>query len=52
MFLLWLSDKFKYIGFWLVRLRNGGFYKFYYYLEGWLSGVYYVDVFKVVDMDG
>ena len=51
-FLSRLSDKLKYIGSWSVRLRNGGFHKSHYHPEGWLSGVYYVDVPKAVDTDG
>ncbi|APD93423.1 hypothetical protein BM523_05010 [Alteromonas mediterranea] len=47
-----LSDKLKYIGSWSVRLRNGGFHKSHYHPEGWLSGVYYVDVPKAVDTAG
>ena len=51
-FLSRLSDKLKYIGSWSVRLRNGGFHKSHYHPEGWLSGVYYVDVPKAVDTGG
>ena len=51
-FLSRLSDKLKYIGSWSVRLRNGGFHKSHYHPEGWLSGVYYVDVPKAVNTDG
>lgn len=47
-----LNQALNYIGSWSVRLRDGGFHKSHYHPEGWLSGVYYVDVPQAVNQHG
>lgn len=47
-----LNQELNYIGSWSVRLRDGGFHKSHYHPEGWLSGVYYVDVPQAVNQNG
>lgn len=51
-FLSRLSQDLSFIGSWSVRLRSGGFHKSHYHPEGWLSGVYYVDVPEEVNLKG
>lgn len=51
-FLSRLSDKFEFKGSWSVRLTTTGFHKSHYHSDGWLSGVFYVDVPKEVEQGG
>lgn len=51
-FLSRLCEELRYIGSWSVKLRTGGFHRSHYHPEGWLSGVYYVDVPDAVAADG
>lgn len=51
-FLSRLTDNLRFKGSWSVCLRSTGFHKSHFHPEGWLSGVYYVDVPKEIDNEG
>lgn len=51
-FLSRLSKDLIYKGSWSVKLRSEGYHRSHYHPEGWLSGVYYVDVPDAVDKHG
>ncbi|WP_282146404.1 2OG-Fe(II) oxygenase family protein [Alteromonas stellipolaris] len=51
-FLSRLSNEFEFKGSWSVRLVSTGFHKSHYHSDGWLSGVFYVDVPKEVEQGG
>jgi len=51
-FLSRLSKDLTFKGSWSVKLRSEGYHRSHYHPEGWLSGVYYVDVPDAVDQHG
>jgi uncharacterized protein (TIGR02466 family) len=51
-FLSRLSKDLTFKGSWSVKLRSDGYHRSHYHPEGWLSGVYYVDVPDAVDKHG
>ncbi len=51
-FLSRLCSSQEFIGSWSVCLRSTGFHKSHFHPEGWLSGVYYVDLPSEVEING
>ncbi|MBQ4830357.1 tetratricopeptide repeat protein [Alteromonas sp. MMG017] len=51
-FLSRLSKDLTFKGSWSVKLRSDGYHRSHYHPEGWLSGVYYVDVPDAVNQHG
>ncbi len=51
-FLSRLSKDLTFKGSWSVKLRTDGYHRSHYHPEGWLSGVYYVDVPNAVHNNG
>ena len=51
-FLSRLSMDLLFKGSWSVKLRTDGYHRSHYHPEGWLSGVYYVDVPDAVHNNG
>ena len=51
-FLCKVGKSISYTGSWSVCLRKGGYHTSHFHPQGWLSGVFYVDVPKAVDTGG
>ncbi|MBT0584859.1 putative 2OG-Fe(II) oxygenase [Alteromonas oceanisediminis] len=51
-FLVHAQKQPRYTGSWSVNLRCGGFHTSHFHPQGWLSGVFYVDVPSAVDEGG